>query len=378
MGKMRLLASANDPGAAYQLIQVLARVRETGCVEIRVVGGTTTLPMFERAGFSARLANIPRVNLQDSKGEIESIGEARALIADFLPDAILVGLSGPDRGIDEALLACAGGRRTYAIQDFWGDVNPGFGALSETYFVLDEYAASITQQRAPGSRIIVTGSPRHAAMRGLDPLRLRNLYRAALEVPESAMCAVFIGQPLWMLPGYSLTLSRLSEGLVNAFNDVIFCYRPHPKESASDAARALDCLRKPGVNVKLDNNAKVEASLCGADVMMSCYSSCGLELSYISKYSKFPLGTMIFSLFEEDLRRFFRATTTLRHLPLVDQGMAYVIEDQSDTEYILRVACSEHGRMQKWRAAVHNVRDSTGAAEQITKTILQDVTGLIN
>ena len=378
IGKMRLLASANDPGAAYQLIEVLKRARETGRVEICVVAGATTLPIFERAGFSAKQAYAPRVNFQASKGEMESIGEARALIAEFLPDAILVGLSGPDRGIDEGLVACAGHRPTYAVQDFWGDVNPGFGSLSGTYFVLDEFAAGITQQRAPGSRVIVTGSARHAAMRGLDPLMLRKRYRAALDVPASALCAVFFGQPLWMLPGYALTLTRLSKGLVDFSKNVLFCYRPHPKESCSDAAKALHCLRRPGLDVKLYSNARMEASLCGADVMMTCYSSCGLDLSYISKFSKSPLGVMVFSMFEEDVRRFYRATTSLQRLPLVEQGMASIIEEQGDTEKILREACSEHGRMQKWQAAVKDVRDLAGAAEQIVRTIMHDWTSFVH
>ena len=378
IGKMRLLASANDPGAAHQLIDVLKLARETGRMELRVVAGATTLPIFERAGFIVKQAYAPRVNFQSTKGEIECIGEARALIAEFMPDAILVGLSGPDRGIDESLVACAGHRPTYAVQDFWGDVNPGFESLPGTYFVLDECAAEITRKRATSSRVIVVGSGRHSAMREIDAVTLRKQYRETLEVPASTQCAVFFGQPLWMLPGYASTLTRLSEGLTAVAKNVLLSYRPHPKESPIDAANALHCLRRQGLDVKLDRNTRVEASLCGADLMMTCYSSCGLSLSHISKYSKFPLGVMVFSMFEEDVRLFYRATTRLQNIPLVEQGMGLIIEEQSDTEKILREACSEYIREQKWLAAVRGVRDSAGAAERMLRTIIDDVTGMVH
>lgn len=378
IGKIRLLASANDPGAAFQLVEVLKHAQEIGRMEICVVAGDATRSIFEKAGFRVKQAYAPRVEHQTSKGILESVGEANAIIAEFLPDAILVGLSGPDRGIDEGLVACAGDRPTYAVQDFWGDVNPGFGSLPATYFVLDEFAAGITRQRAPGSRVIITGSARHAALQGLDPLMLRKQYRDSLAVPDTKPCAVFFGQPLWMLPGYERTLTRLAEALARDDKNMVLCYRPHPKETTSDCTRALNCLRRPELNARLDGSARVEASLCGADLMLSCYSSCALDLSYISRLSMFPLGVMVFTMLEEDVRQFYCATTSLQSMPLVGQGLASIVEAQGDTEEILRDAWSEQGRIQKWQAALKNVADPAGAVEFIVNTIKQDVTSLIH
>ncbi len=378
IGKIRLLASANDPGAAFQLVEVLKCAQETGRMEICVVAGDVTRSIFEKAGFRVKQAYAPRVKHQASKDVLECVGEANAIIAEFLPDAILVGLSGPDRGIDEGLVACAGDRPTYAVQDFWGDVNPGFESLAATYFVLDDFAAGVTRQRAPGSRVIVTGSARHAALQGLDPLMLRKQYREALAVPPSKPCAVFFGQPLWMLPGYELTLTRLAEALARDDRHKVLCYRPHPKETTSDCVRALNCLRRPELNVRLDDSARVEASLCGADLMLSCYSSCALDLSYISRLSMLPLGVMVFTMLEEDIRQFYYATTSLQSIPLVDQGLASIVEAQDDIEETLREAWSGQGRIQKWRAALNNVADPAGAVECIVNTIMQDVASMIH
>src|SRR5205814_87240 len=112
------------------------------------------------------------------------------------PDAIMVGLSGPDKGQDEALVAQAGTLPTYAVQDFWGDVNPGFGVLPGTYFVLDEVAAQLTRRRVSTSRIVVTGSARHAAMARYDPASLRERFRSPIRPAPTDSIAVFFGQPL--------------------------------------------------------------------------------------------------------------------------------------------------------------------------------------
>ena len=129
---VKLLASANDTGAAKQLIQVLSLARSTYNIPISVVASHETAEIFEGSDFDLFLWDIPRTQRSDLRTSRENLDEAKRLIKLLKPDIILVGLSGPDSGVDEALIACASGTPTYDIQDFWSDVNSGFGSLPNT------------------------------------------------------------------------------------------------------------------------------------------------------------------------------------------------------------------------------------------------------
>lgn len=369
--QMRLLVSANDPGAAFHLREILKYVQETDQIEVILLAGGEARSIFECAGFASYPMTSARVGHGDAAGELRNIEEAVMHISKFAPDAILVGLSGPDRGMDEALIACAGGTPTYAVQDYWGDVNSGFGSLPGTYFVLDEFAANITRLCAPASRVVVAGSARHAAMTGLDPIALRKKFREGIGATVSERVIIYFGQPLWGLPGYAATLLRVAEALMRVISGARLRYRPHPKERCEDVARALGCMRAHGVAAQVDETDSVELPLCGSDLMLTCFSTCGLDLAYLNRISAEPLGTMLFTMFDEDIRECYRATTRLDEIPLATQGLGVAIKVMGELEDAIKAGLMENERHNKWRTA-QALADPSGAAERIVKKIVDD------
>lgn len=371
--RVRLLVSACDPGAAHHMCEVVRYGREKGVLEPTLLAGPPALEIFKRAGFTVRSFGSGRTEQTDSYSVPAILDEAAYHIENIKPDAILVGLSGPDRGVDEALIARSGAIPTYAIQDFWGDVNPGFGKLPETYFVLDEAAADLTRLRAASSRIVVTGSARHAAMAKLDTMKLRAAFRSRTDAASPGLIAVFFGQPQWKLPGYGLTLSKTARALARVSPGATLLYRPHPKESHSDRRKALDCLAVPELSVLVDDAPVVEQSLCGADLAFTCFSSCGLDLAHLNRVSAVPLSPILFIMCEGDVQRHLREIHRIEEMPISTLGLAATVWHDAALDNAIRVALTQGERERIWRSAREKIADSSSAAERTASTIVEDV-----
>ena len=210
---------------------MLSLARSTYNIPISVVASHETAEIFEGSDFDLFLWDIPRTQRSDLRTSRENLDEAKRLIKLLKPDIILVGLSGPDSGVDEALIACASGTPTYAIQDFWGDVNSGFGSLPNTYFVLDKAAANITKLRAPGSRIIISSSTREATRQEIRPTHSKLQQDDNPGKTPPAKKIYFFGQPLWHLAGYRQTLKKIAVALSDLFPMQSFFIDRTPKEN---------------------------------------------------------------------------------------------------------------------------------------------------
>jgi len=150
----RLLISARDPGAANNLAPIARLAQASSTLTLHLVAAEPAARIFAEHGLEPEKISAPDDTLP---------ALAARLLEQHQPDAVLVGLSGPGRGIDEALLAAARGRvPSWALQDFWGDVNNGFGAYADTYLVRDDTAARITRTRAPVNTL-VSGLPGNAS-----------------------------------------------------------------------------------------------------------------------------------------------------------------------------------------------------------------------
>jgi hypothetical protein len=371
---LRLLVSARDPGAAFHLCEVVRYARDVGGIEVTLVAATPALIIFERAGFDVRhsIANSTADPMGGAGRAL--IAEAERLLIDLKPDALLVGLSGPDCGIDEALIACANGIPTYALQDFWGDVNPGFGKTPGTYFVLDEEAAALTRARV-NAKIIVTGSARHNATVRLDHAQLRSRTRALWGVPEAEPVLAYFGQPLWHLTGYGTTLAKTAAAFSRIRPGANIRYRPHPKEGAPERARALDFLAASGVAVAADTSSSAEGSLCASDLCCTCFSSCGLDHVYLNRSASAPLGGMLFLLFEPDVQRYYLEFSRLDDLPLSRMGLTRTVRQHEALDDAVREALNDQWRTHVWQRARATVGEPSDASARIVETVSTDVRG---
>jgi hypothetical protein len=181
------------------------------------------LGMWRDQGFEPVAFNAPRTINVESMADL--VEQGKSLLDGTNPEVIATGLSGPDAGIDEAMHQVAS-VATFAIQDFWGDVNLSLPRRPSVVCVIDEEAARLTRQRCD-CEIIVAGSTKHALFARLDvaKLRERGRKRASADV---LVVGLFL-QPLSHVPGYMSSVLAAVTAVASMVERAILVVRAHPK-----------------------------------------------------------------------------------------------------------------------------------------------------
>lgn len=370
--RFKILVSAGDVGAAFHLCEVIKCAQDIYNTEIFLVASKEALLVFKSAGIEVNKMCVTRSCGDVSRNDQKLLDEAVRLIESFVPDAILVGLSGSGRGIDEALIASARGIRTYALQDYWGDVQEGFGRFPHTYFVLDFFAERATKIRVPSANVVVSGSARHSAILDLNANQLRKDARAKFAVADDQWLVSFYGQPLWHIPGYKNILTDVGNSMKIINPNSLLVYRAHPREGSSDKGRAIECLSSAGANVILDKNQMVEETLCASDLRMSCYSTCVLDYAYVTKKTSMNFGLSLNLIYEEDILSYYYSTSGLSDLPYEKLGIALAIRDRNDLKHGIVGAMTNIELKKNYEKALELLPNQSGAADFIIQYILKE------
>ena len=345
MRAVRVLVSARDPGGAAQIRALCPALRADARLEVRVAASGPAFDLLEAAGerpirFSPA-GGSPHVPADGDPTPI--LDAARDLIRDVDPDVLLVGISSLGVGLDEALLARAAGRPTFALQDYPGDANAVGRAYAGTYFVRDEAAARLTRERF-GVAAVAVGSLRHAAYAGLDVARLRSQTRERIGAVTGRPVLGFFGQPA-EIPGHEAAFTHLADALAGRPVKPLVILREHPK-SADLRARHAALLRAAGVAVHDATDGDVEPWLAGCDVVATPFSHCSMDYAFLGAWSRDPLGSVLFLLTTDDIRRFMREYTGMARPDGVEAGLGLVAERPEEVEPLLIRALTpdERGR----------------------------------
>jgi len=360
----KLLFSARDPGAAHNIGCVARYFNNKEGYEIFVAAMHPATEIISRQGLSVLPVDVPPVTDPDSDEALVLLSTAQSLLEQIQPDALIVGLSGPDIGLDEALVASAATCPSYALQDFWGDVAWGFGIFPGTYFVLDNEAARLTRNRVD-ARVVVTGSPRHEVEVSLP------------ELSADVVDVLFCGQPLWGISGYADTISSLASRLCSFDNMSRIVYRPHPKETEAQRNAALHLFAEVGVKASLDTLSDINASLSTARIVATCYSNCGLDLAYLNRASNRPLAGMLYLLICKDVFEYYVDYSKLSSIPLAESGLAQAVYPVGSLADGLRMVGSNAWRRSVWEASRKVLPDPSNAMRVIEEQLVFDLNGEI-
>lgn len=368
MPNWRLLLSARDPGAAENIAELARCALGGDTFEVCMVAAEPALTLLRAEGLPVEAAGLP-----DGHGPSEAadlLDSARAVAERVRPDAILCGLSGPGAGIDEALIAACRELPSYALQDFWGDVNWSLGRAADLYFVLDADAAALTRARH-GVAACVSGMPKYAALSRLDHARLRTAARARYGVADREALVGLFGQPLWHAEAYAEAVAEVAAaaaGLAGAR----LCFRPHPKDSPEDRRRAAGIAAASGAAFTIDDGPSAIHLLAACDVACTAFSSCGLDAVMLNRASAAPLGGVVYYL-PPALRSLCREFAGLDRMPTVHQGVALVADSREALAALLPTAIRPETRAALWRRAREVMPDPSGAAELILGRVAADL-----
>lgn len=342
---VRLLISARDPGAANHLLPVIRHLDGHPSFDVRVIAAPPADQTFRAAG-------IDFESVSERDGALRH--RVRQVLALTRPNAVLTGLSGPDSGLDEVLLAARGDIPGFAYQDFWGDVNLAGGRAADCYLVRDAYAAHLTRDRF-GLNAVVVG-PTEIPPAGLRLPRRRT--------QSTTRQVAWCGQPLWLVPGYASTFRRFAR----QFKDATLLVKPHPKE---DARQRLHYRRLATGQIELWQDS-LERLFERCELVASAFSNCALEQIVFNARPGAGYSVPVQLLCDRRLRATYREWTGIDRLPLAEQGLVLGITAGSRLEVELSPA-----RLQRFRRASRRPQRrlprSAGAEQRIVDLILERV-----
>lgn len=315
MKKIRLLVTCRDPASASVVSVLIPQLVEIPDFDVFVLA---------QAPASQMLA--PHIPMTEFSKETALDDQQKAMAAfcdDFKPDAILTGISGPDTGVDEAALIWAElhGVPSYALQNYWGDINQAIIALPKVAFVLDQQASKLTHKRYPGIRCIPTGSIKHAEFEGYDSLADRHALRPGLVMSDQTLVG-FYGQPLEDQVGYIHTLEAMADELKVWDKNFRVMYRPHPKESVYLIDLTFDLLQQAiGDRVFFDPGFALKQSLSVCDLVVSAFSTCGFDGLYLNAMAPKVFNASVYLWFDPDLVNWWEEYNQTQENPLLEAGL---------------------------------------------------------
>ncbi|HUM16420.1 MAG TPA: hypothetical protein VL086_12075 [Candidatus Nitrosotalea sp.] len=345
MRTVRVLVSARDPGSATQMRALCPALRADARLDVQVAASGPAFDLLAAAGERPlRFAPASGAAHVPPGGDLAPLlAAADELIRDTDPDVLLVGVSSLGVGLDEALLARAAGRPTFALQDYPGDANAVARAYAGTYFVRDDTAARLTRERFDVATVAV-GSLRHAAYAGLDVAALRARTRERIGAPPGGPVLGFFGQPA-EIPGHEAAFSHLADALARRPVKPLVLLREHPK-FPDHRDRHVTLLRAAGVAMHDASDGDVEPWLAGCDVVATGFSHCSMDYAFLDAWSREPLGSVLFLLTTDEIRRFMREYTGMTQPDGMAAGLGLLAERPEDVEPLLSRALTpaERGR----------------------------------
>ena len=336
----KCLITARDPAAANDLGEILPRLIMQPSLNVRVLAQNPAWKILERK--LSELGGLYKYDIQEVKGQDDVAIEAELnqTLTEFYPDLLISGVSGPDYGIDEiALRRCndVGNIKTFAVQSYWGDINPVLGSVAQTVFVLDHFAAELTEKRYPEIKTIITGSFRNKKYKSFDVVNARHNFREKMQLYDSSTVIAFFGQPLFSYSWYRDTLRIFSLSLKKEFSSLEVFYKPHPKELQDAIEFTSELLSESGSKFYLLDDSDVFSLLAGSDLNVSLFSSIGYELQRMLACSPEGFSVPMYLFYEEGCRQFYTGYSGLESIAMAHDDMAIVVECPSALPDMIRL-----------------------------------------
>ena len=369
----KLLVTARDAGAAFNIIEICKQALSEGIFSLEIYAQMPAAQYFQENGIVVNVVSLPSAKTTNDEEAKNLLCYCKALIENIRPDAILSGLSTPfDGGIDEAILAVAKGKiPTIVMQDFWGEANKFFGVIADCYLSLDAEAVRITYERHNAISVAL-GSPRHAHIGKIPLLKFRNMLRKELEIDQNALVIGLFGQALHRLEGYYATIQYWSSSLKHFSKKIVAVYRSHPREKEEETFKTIELIKETGLECKRIQHEKVEHSLLMCDVVCSAFSNCSYDASYINYYAIEPLLVPMLLLFNEEVSQYLRSKVCLEQFPYLKDGMALAVNRPEELEEKLNYAISKKGKKDIWLAC-KQLPDPCRASSRALEVILEEI-----
>lgn len=364
VNKCHLLITARDPATALSFLPLIATLENHPKIDVTLIAQSPGAEiLFEHFSGAYHVFND-----QQSEQLLATLHSEKPF------DAVLVGISGPDIGIDEVALSFSDVKRIkcFALQGFWGDFNPTAKALPTHVFTLDSLATSLNQQRFPHLVNIEIGSLKHAEFEQIDGAKFKYQYRHQIGIEDDETIVGFYGQPLQDLQGYRDTIENFVKALNKWHHPFKLQYRPHPKEP-EELQQFTQQLLEQYLKGQyfLDPHADIKASISVCDLVTSAFSTCCIDNVYLNKFSSKPLSCSVFLWYEEDLISWWQEYSQMTTMPMSgEKGLIFSVDRKQDIIPILTKALNAKEIMKN--KAKESLPDASQSVMKIIDSILAE------
>jgi hypothetical protein len=128
-----------------------------------------------------------------------------------------------------------------------------------------------------------------------------------------------------------------------------------------------------GVPFLTDPASSVEMSLCAVDLVVVCYSSCGIDQVHLQRRADRPLNTSLFLMFENDIRANYLAECGVEAPPEIAEGLTLGLTRQLSSPRVLRdavhLALSSTSRQTIWETIQRTVVPASTAPANVVAYI---------
>lgn len=260
----------------------------------------------------------------DSKEDIQTL---KKLLYDFKPEFILLGLSYRPTSIDlevrkiarQISVKCA------AIQDYWGYLgNFSNENLPDCFFLVDNYAKSLTLKNIVNTNItslVVTGSPKHERYQyQLDNWKLKSEQKN-----KNIKSILFVGQPLF-IEGVRENFHHFVNQIKNLSINCLINFRIHPDDRINQKFY-FDKLSDLQHDFNILNNDKcLEVDILSNDILITCFSTAGIDHNYIQFFSNKKIGELIYLNIGKKITNQLENIVGTSSLPYTDSGVGDVCQ----------------------------------------------------
>jgi hypothetical protein len=369
---IRLLVTARDVAAALHLVQVARAAQGDARFDVSIAAQEPAAHHFAAAGFD--LQRLPALSVTSAQEPAADRlrQTARSVLQQHHPDAVLVGLSTPfDAGLDEAVLAETTVPSSL-LQDFWGEQNLILGRGADQILGIDAQAAERNAARYAVPTVVV-GSPRHAAYAGLDIGGIRARMRASIGIKPQERVIGFFGQALHSLAGYRRTIEHFIASARELGPGIRVTLRPHPRESHEQRRETEALFEHSGLAVTLDTSANVESALAACDVVVSLFSICTFDASYLNRFASEPVAVPMSLLFDQEIADYCRQHGNYIDFSHHTLGLVIPVYQAGELVTALGTAATPAACREAWARAHRFLPDPSQAPQNVLDAIAAQV-----
>lgn len=275
-----------------------------------------------------------------------------AILKSVSPDFIVASTSGPDCGLDEEVIWQA--RQLHILvgllQDFPGDVNPQLRVPPDLVFCSTEFASDLTRTRF-NYKTRVVGELKYEGLQHKNLDGLRQCGRNTIEILEGEKLFTIMLQPSNQITGYVDSINLFVDEFVktDAWLPFKVAIRAHPKSDKKDLDFRHHLAQRIGQKrtVIIPKEMGYDSALCASDVVVSAFSSSGLDAIAVNKLLEFSEINSVFVM-NQSCKEWFSGYSGIKNIGELFSGARVLHNSLEVKAYLASMTTKEIPTFKKW------------------------------